>query len=436
MTTPQPPENPASDPAPGTQSPEEAHVPHVPGQAQDPAKSAPEATEATEKAEETGEAEEAESTAPEAEATDRRPEHTMMLNPARAAAGGGPPQRTPAQGTMMLTPPAQPVQPPAAPVPAPQGPPPGQAPYATAPAPVAAAPVHPAAPAGGRPPQGTTGQAALPRTHLGHALASEWTKIRTVRSTMWTLGVMFVIVVGIGFLMALAFSGSSNRFVTTPLLGGGLFGLMLGQICVITLGVLVITSEYGTGMIRTTMTACPVRGRVLLAKALVFFLVAFVMTTLAAGLTALIQAGMLGGAEVPPDAMVSEGLRESVVNGELTATGGEWLGATVGAGLYVALLGLLSLSVGAMLRHSAGAITAMLGVVLLPMLVAIFLPASLSDLQDGLLEYSPLNGLASMFQMPFQGDVGTTGWPLLGLLAVVSGAALAGAYAALANRDV
>ncbi|MDT0380816.1 ABC transporter permease [Streptomyces sp. DSM 42041] len=431
MTTPQPPENPASDPAPGTQSPEEAHVPHVPGQAQDPAKSAPDATEKA------GEAGEAESTVPEAETADRRPEHTMLLNPAQAAADGAPPQRAPAQGTMMLTPPAQPVQPPAAPVSAPQGPPPGQAPYATAPAAPAPAPVHAAAPAGGwPPPQGTAGQAALPRTHLGHALASEWTKIRTVRSTMWTLGVMFVIVVGIGFLMALAFSGSSNRFVTTPLLGGGLFGLMLGQICVITLGVLVITSEYGTGMIRTTMTACPVRGRVLLAKALVFFLVAFVMTTLAAGLTALIQAGMLGGAEVPPDAMVSEGLRESVVNGELTATGGEWLGATVGAGLYVALLGLLSLSVGAMLRHSAGAITAMLGVVLLPMLVAIFLPASLSDLQDGLLEYSPLNGLASMFQMPFQGDVGTTGWPLLGLLAVVSGAALAGAYAALANRDV
>ncbi|EST29094.1 hypothetical protein N566_22480, partial [Streptomycetaceae bacterium MP113-05] len=295
----------------------------------------------------------------------------------------------------------------------------------------------PGAPAGGwPPPQTRAGAAPLPRTHLGHALASEWTKIRTVRSTMWTLGVMFVIVVGIGFLMALAFSGSSNRFVTMPLLGGGLFGMMLGQICVITLGVLVVTSEYGTGMIRTTMTACPVRGRVLLAKAVVFFLVAFVTTTLATTLTALIQTGMLGGTPVPQDAMVSEGLRDSVVNGELTATGGQWLGSTVGVGAYVALLGLLSLCVGAMMRHSAGAITTMLGVVLLPMLVALFLPASLDDLQEALLEYSPLNGLASMFQMPFQGDAGTTGWPLLGLLALVTGAALAGAYATLANRDV
>lgn len=348
------------------------------------------------------------------------PEHTMMLSAAQVAAGGPQPQQAPGHGTMMLKPPGHaPQQAPLQAQPAPPGTPPGhQQPYAAV------------------PPHAATGTARLPRTHLGHALASEWTKIRTVRSTIWTLGVMFVIVVGIGFLMALAFSGSSNQFVTMPLLGGGLFGMMLGQICVITLGVLVITSEYGTGMIRTTMAACPVRGRVLLAKAIVFFLVAFVMTTLAATLTALIQAGMLGGTEIPQDAMVSDGLRDSIVNGELTATGSQWLGSTVGVGLYVALLGLLSLSVGAMMRHSAGAITTMLGVVLLPMLVALFLPASLSDLKEGLLEYSPLNGLASMFQMPFQGDVGTTGWPLLGLLALVTGAALAGAYAALANRDV
>lgn len=339
-------------------------------------------------------------------------EHTVMLNRSQMPAA-------PTQPAPPAAPPApQPPQPPHTPV---------QAPL-QAPAPAAAA---------WPPPTPQPSSVPLRKTHLGHALASEWTKIRTVRSTMWTLGVMFLLVVGIGFLVAVSRDSDSTEFVTTPLLGGGLFGLMLGQICVITLGVLVITSEYGTGMIRTTMTACPPRGRVLTAKAIVFFLVAFVGTTAAASLSALIQSGMLGGMRVLPGGYVSDDLKDSVVDGELVATGEEWLGATVGAGLFVALLGLLSLSVGAMLRHSAGAITTMLGVVLLPMLVAVFMQSEdLKDVRDALLEYSPLNGLASMFGMPMQMSFDSGGWALLGLLAAVTGAALAGAYATLANRDV
>lgn len=356
--------------------------------------------------------------------------------PAEAPAGppaSPQPQHPSGEGTVQLS-----AQPPVPPEQRAGTAPQQHHPAAPPPQPVPGTPPAPAGhPAGWPPPQaGAVPAHPLPRTHLGHALASEWTKIRSVRSTMWTLGVMFVVVVGIGFLMALAFDSTDRRYVTTPLLGGGLSGLMLGQICIITLGVLVITSEYGTGMIRTTMTACPTRGRVLLAKAIVFFLVAFVMTTLAAALSALIQVGMLGGARVQQGGFVAEGLEGSVVNGQQIATGGEWLDSTVGAGLYVALLGLLSLSVGAMLRHSAGAITTMLGVVLLPMLVALFLPGSLADLRDGLLEYSPLNGLAAMFRMPFQGQMGESGWPLLGLLAAAAVIALAGAYAALAKRDV
>ncbi|MCF6521576.1 ABC transporter permease [Streptomyces sp. JJ36] len=316
-------------------------------------------------------------------------------------------------------PPGRPPQPAAG---APQGPPPPQA----------------WGPPGG---PGDGGGYASPipvvRTHLGHAIASEWTKIRSVRSTVWTLGIMFLLVVGIGFLTALGLSGDDDGYVDMPLLGGGLFGLMLGQLAIITLGVLVITSEYGTGMIRTTMTACPRRGRVLLAKGLIFFGLAFVMTTAACSLTALINSALLGGQTVGPDQYVPENLRESVQDGELVATGGEWLGATVGAGLYVALLGLLSLAVGAMLRHSAGAITTMMGVVLLPLVLALFMQGeSLRDVQEALLEYSPLNGLASLFHMPMQGEGDATGWPLLGLLALVTAAALAGAQALLAKRDV
>ncbi|MGP3949690.1 ABC transporter permease [Streptomyces sp. 7N604] len=269
------------------------------------------------------------------------------------------------------------------------------------------------------------------RTHLGGALASEWTKIRTVRSTMWTLGIMFTLVVGVGFLTALGLNSSDTAQM--PLLAGGLFGLMLGQICIITLGVLVITSEYSTGMIRTTLTASPPRSRVLAAKAIVFFLLSFVMTTAATGLTALINSSMLSG---KPAMEYAEIPKESISGGEVVASGSEWLGATVGAGLYVALLGLLSLAVGAMLRHSAGAITTMLGVVLLPLLLALFMVTeSLESVRDKLIEYSPLNGLASLYRIPMDGGDGT-GWDLLWVLAGVTAAALVGAFALLEKRDV
>ncbi|OEV05400.1 ABC transporter permease, partial [Streptomyces nanshensis] len=285
------------------------------------------------------------------------------------------------------------------------------------------------------PGNGYTSPIPVTRTHLGHAIVSEWTKIRSVRSTVWTLSVMFALVVGIGLLTALGLSGTD--FVGMPLLAPGLFGLMLGQICVITLGVLVVTSEYGTGMIRTTMTACPKRGRVLVAKSLIFFLLAFVMTTAACSITALINSTMLSGQKVPAYAEKVDALKDSVENGELVADGSQWLGATVGAGLYVALLGLLALAVGALLRHSAGAITTMMGLVLLPLVLALFMVGeTLEKVREVLMEYSPLNGLASLYRIPMSDDQTATGWPLLGILAIVTAVTLTCAYLLLNRRDV
>ncbi|HJX88797.1 MAG TPA: ABC transporter permease, partial [Gemmatimonadales bacterium] len=172
------------------------------------------------------------------------------------------------------------------------------------------------------------------RATLGDAIASEWTKIRSVRSTMWTLGVMIVLLLGIGLLAAVAVNLSSADISDTPVLGLGFFGVLLGSICVITLGVLTIASEYGTGMMRTTLTACPSRARVLSAKAIVFFLLSFVITTVTTGVVGVLQTAILDGA---------------------APSGDDWLRSTVGVGLYIATLGLLSLAVGALIRHSAGA---------------------------------------------------------------------------------
>ena len=283
-------------------------------------------------------------------------------------------------------------------------------------APPAPAPgAHPAPhPAGG--PGGFVSPIPVQNTTLGHALRSEWTKIRTVRSTLWTLGAMLALVLGIGLLVAAAMSG--HDMSGFPVLGAGFFGVLLGSLCVITLGVLVISSEYGTGMIRTTLTACPSRSRVLTAKALVFFGTAFVLTTVACALVALVDTGMLTG------------------SGADSPSGSQWARATLGTGAYVALLGLLALAVGTMLRHSAGAITTMLGVVLLPLIVALFMQTdSLRDVQRALIEYSVPNALAALYGIPFL-DSGPQVWQPLWILAGVTAAALAGAYTVLGRRDV
>lgn len=341
-----------------------------------------------------------------------------------------PPQHTPHQA-----PPQQPPQPYAPPQGQPYQQQPPQ-PYQQGPVPPQAAP-HQQQPtqqhAYQQQPAGYASAIPVRTAHLGHALLSEWTKIRTVRSTMWTLAVMFVLTVGIGSLFALALSG--EEYVGLPLLSGTFFGLMLGQICVMTLGVLVISSEYGTGMMRTTLTASPQRGRVLLAKVLVFFAVSFTMTLLATGLSGLIQSSLLGD-QTTTDRYIESYMESSIENGTVVATGEHWMDATVGAALFVSLLGVLGLAIGALLRHSAGAITTMMALVLVPLIAAMFMfSESLASLQEFLLEYSALNGLATLFGMPMGNEDAMSGWGLLGVLAAVTVAALIAAYAKLTTTD-
>ena len=256
------------------------------------------------------------------------------------------------------------------------------------------------------------------RTHLGHALTSEWTKIRSVRSTMWTLGVFILLVLGIGLAAGAVVASSSGEFSGQNPLSLGLFGLLLGSMCIITLGVLTTASEYGTGMIRTTMTACPSRGRVLVAKATVFFLLAFVVTLVTASLVAFAQVAMLDG------------------SGARSPSGGEWLKGTVGVSLYIALLGLLSLVVGSLLRHSAGAITIMIGLVLAPLVIALFMFASsLDKVRSALVEYSIPNQL-SVFYANSLSQTGPSGWDPLWIILGVTAVTFTGAYLLLEKRDV
>ncbi|MDX3854687.1 ABC transporter permease subunit [Streptomyces sp. AK02-01A] len=275
---------------------------------------------------------------------------------------------------------------------------------------------HRPAPWAGGPAGGYTSPIPVRRAHLGDALASEWTKLRSVRSTMWTLGVMIVLVLGIGLLAAVAVSTSEAGAGDEPVLALGFFGVLLGSICVITLGVLTIASEYGTGMMRTTLTACPSRARVLAAKSLVFFLLVLVITTVTTTVTAALQTAILDAS--------APGLAD-------------WFRSTVGVGLYVATLGLLALAVGALVRHSAGAITIMIGVVLLPLVLALFMFSnSLAGLRDALFEYSIPNQLAVFYDNTVGPSSGPSGWDPLWILLAVTAVTMACAFLVGDKRDV
>ncbi len=251
---------------------------------------------------------------------------------------------------------------------------------------------------------------------LSDAIASEWTKLRSVRATVWTLGVMVALMLTIGVGTALLLAVNDTNLAGEPVLTLGLFGVLLGSLCVITLGVLSIGSEYSTGMIRTTLTACPSRTRVLAAKAIVFFSLTFVVTTVTAAVVAVFQTVILSGT--------------------VAASGGAWALATVGVGLYIAGLGLLSLGIGAIVRHTAGAITIMIGVVLLPLVLAPFMFAdALRGVQRFLIEYSIPNQLSALYGTTMT-STGPSAWePLLVMLGLVA-VALGGAVALLNRRDV
>lgn len=257
-------------------------------------------------------------------------------------------------------------------------------------------------------------------SHLGHAIAAEWTKMRSLRSTMWTLGVFVLIVVGIGLMVAALVAANTDEgdLGEDNPLSFGFFGLLLGAICLMTLGVLTTASEYGTGLVRTTMTACPNRGRVLAAKAIVFFTVSFVVTLVSTLLVAFMDVGMLDARE---------------------PTGAEWFKSTVGVSLYMALLGLLSLCVGSVIRHSAGAITIMIGVLLAPLVLALFMLADgMEKLRDAFFEYSIPSQLSVFYSTDSSAVTtsGPSGWDPLWIMLGVTAAVYAGALALLHQRDV
>jgi ABC-2 type transport system permease protein len=200
---------------------------------------------------------------------------------------------------------------------------------------------------------------------------TEWIKLRTLWSSYWTLLAAVIAMAGFGALLCAAYARyltPASRAALDPA-SYSQSGFLLAQLAIGVLGVLTITGEYATGSIRSTLAAAPQRVTVLAAKATVFTSAAFVT-----GLAASLAAFFLGQA-------IFAGIGIHV---HLGAPG--TLRPVVGAALYLAVFGLLSLGLGALIRRTAGAIAILIALV-------IFLPISVGALpavwQNDLNPYLP-----------------------------------------------
>jgi ABC-type transport system involved in multi-copper enzyme maturation permease subunit len=266
--------------------------------------------------------------------------------------------------------------------------------------------------------------AAGGRALAGNLMSAEWTKIRSVRSTIWTLTLFVVITIGLTALFTGLTVANWNgpkaasrdaRVVLDPvgfILGSG---LGLGQLTLCVLGVLVITTEYSTGVIRASLLAVPRRIEMLTAKAVVF-----------AGLLIVVAEVVAFGSFFVGSALLHSHVPVSLSDRNVTR-------AVVGAGLYLTVLGLFSLAIGTLIRHTAGAITTAIGVVfVLPILTGL-LPGSWGAHVDG---YMPVQaGMLIGQQHPPSGGNVLSAWEGFGVFCLWTAVLLAIAAYLLQRRD-
>jgi ABC-2 type transport system permease protein len=205
------------------------------------------------------------------------------------------------------------------------------------------------------------------RAGFGHYLLSEWTKIRSVRSTAWTLILFVIITVGITALIswvteanwngprAAARDATALTDPTSIIFGAAIY---LGQLTIAVLGVLVISSEYSTGVIRASLLAVPKRLPMLAAKVTVFAMIMVVLAEIVVFSSFFVGAAILHS-------------RVSVSLG-----GTDILRATIGAGLYLVVFGLFSMGIGTLVRHTAGAVAIAVCVAFVLPILAGLLPSS------------------------------------------------------------
>ena len=235
---------------------------------------------------------------------------------------------------------------------------------------------------------------ATGRAGLGSVIASEFTKLRSVRSTYWTLAALVIVSVGIA---AIAGAGIASNIHNQPWNKAGTDATQdsliaffeLGQLIIAVVGAMIITSEYSTGMIRTSLTAMPRRSTVYLGKLIVLTTVTLVVSLVTsflaffAGQAALsgsgVAASLFHTVKIPAGVQLSpppggNGPPNYVFQGIDVISPGTVLTAVVGTALFVTVVALIAFGLGAIIRHTAGAITSTIGLMFVLSIIVQILP--------------------------------------------------------------
>jgi ABC-2 type transport system permease protein len=266
----------------------------------------------------------------------------------------------------------------------------------------------------------------LPRASAGgrvtqaRVFLSEWTKLRSLRSTLYTLGATAVLTMGISIVIAAINSSNWNSMsaiskASFDPLHTGLAGVQFGVLPIGVLGVLMITGEYTTGMIRSTFAAVPTRLPVLWAKVGVYALVAL----------AVAGASTLVGFFASQAILSSHHIQISFSHSGVPR-------AVLGSALYLTLAGLFGLGLGGVLRSTAAGIATFAGTMfVLPPLVQL-LPTSTAQAID---PYLPSNAGGAIMQIGHPAHT-LSPWVGLAVFAGYTALAIAAAAVRLVKRDV
>jgi ABC-type transport system involved in multi-copper enzyme maturation permease subunit len=260
---------------------------------------------------------------------------------------------------------------------------------------------------------------AAVRVTPARVLLSEWTKLRTLRSTVWSLLAVIAFLVGFSILVPEVVvhhwpPTDARDALTFDPVGASLVGGFFAQLAIGVLGVLIMTGEYATGMIRATLAAVPKRVPVLWAKALVYGLTCALLAAIAQLAAFFIGQAILSSKHI-----------------DVAFSSPHVARAVLGGALYLVGVGLLGLGLGALLRNTAGAISSLFGLLFVVPVVVHFLPASWND---AIAKYLPSNaGTVITSLRPDPTSLGPwTGLLVFFLYAVV---ALVLAGIALVRRD-
>jgi ABC-2 type transport system permease protein len=254
---------------------------------------------------------------------------------------------------------------------------------------------------------------------LPDVLRSEFTKFRSVRSTYATLAAAFVAAAVLGPVQCALYASNypnvdaheKAKFSATGL---SLNGIQLAQLAIGVLGVLLISSEYTTGLIRATFAAVPQRRTVMAAKAIVFTAATLIVSEIACFI-----AFFVGQAFLSPKHLEAHIGDPGVLR------------AVIGGGLYLAVLGLIALGLGTVIRHSAGAIATLLGILFVLPGIAGALPQAW---QNTINQYLPSNAGQQIFALRIK-PYTLQPWAGLGVFFIYAAIALLAAAIVLKRRD-